>query len=131
MLNGIAAASATAAWAVGVTGVNAAIPVILHWDGTKWSRQLVRHWRSGAILWGVAATSGRTAWAVGVHGTGKVLILAWNGTDWRQVPAPPGASGSLQGVAASSARNAWAVGATPNYAAERMRWNGATWTLSR
>jgi len=82
-------------------------------------------------LWGVAATSGRTAWAVGGHGIGKVLILAWNGTDWRQVRAPPGASGSLQGVAASSARNAWAVGATPNDAPEILHWNGTTWTLSR
>jgi hypothetical protein len=39
------------------------------------------------FLNGVAATSARNVWAVGGNGAGRNLILHWDGTAWKRVPA--------------------------------------------
>ena len=82
------------------------------------------------MLSDVAATSARSAWAVGQTGSGKLLILRWNGSAWRQQASPVPGGGALASVAATSARNAWAVGhlgtgtsATPLV----LHWNGRRW----
>ena len=64
----------------------------------------------------------RLPWPAGFAGE---LILHWNGTRWRRVPAP--AYSELQSVAVTSARDAWAVGDTA--AGELiLHWNGNSWT---
>jgi hypothetical protein len=87
-------------------------------------------------LFGVAATSAKDAWAVGFSGTwtaSHALVLHWNGTAWRQVPAPdqPG-NGIFWGVAATSARTAWVVSGAAQKALDVNktvieRWNGTAW----
>ena len=154
-LFGVAATSATNAWAVGYygnvgwTGAGAFQTLILHWNGTKWTKVASPNpsgsqW--GSVLYGVAATSATNAWAVGVYAVYdsgftppiayRTLILHWNGIRWTQV-ASPNAGGSsalnyLHGVAATSASNAWAVGQyTTGDTADRtliLHWNGTSWT---
>lgn len=115
-LRGVAATSASNAWAVGSAGSGKTL--ILRWNGRAWKR-VPSPSPAGSYLAGVAATSARNAWAVGDTGNGRTLILRWNGTVWKQVPSP---GGSLSGVAAVSATDAWAVGGKLI-----LHWNGKVW----
>lgn len=82
-LNGVAASSASDAWAVGGGGPGTALSgAIAHWNGKAW--KLYPGLR-GTQLYGVAAISPDYAWAVGVADsgtTGYTLILHWNGKAW-------------------------------------------------
>jgi hypothetical protein len=123
-LSGVAATSASNAWAVGTGRVKT---LIVHWNGTSW-KQVPSPAPAGSVLSAVAATSATSAWAVGNTSTTtstKTLILRWNGTSWKQMGSPVPA-GILSGVAATSASSAWAVG---NTGAKTLilRWNGKRW----
>ena len=87
-LGGVAATSASNAWAVGTTGSNtAAKTMIVRWNGTAWTRVPSPTPGGGTILRGVAATSATNAWAVGYSGSGigptNTVILRWNGKTWK------------------------------------------------
>jgi hypothetical protein len=128
-LNGVAAISASNAWAVGGTGLFAStsMSLIAHWNGIAWKREPTSA-PARSILNGVAATSASNVWAVGSTGSGKTLILHWNGTSWKPVPSPsPGTYASLASVAATSARNAWAVGNAGPFKTLILHWNGTVW----
>jgi hypothetical protein len=135
-LFGVAATSASNAWAVGqatATGKS----IILHWNGTAWKRATSPTLAGGSAFYAVAATSARNAWAVGGSSTppGKTEIAHWNGTAWKLVPSPtPKGGGTLFGVAATSASNAWAVGCAGNCGQGFggiktliLHWNGTAW----
>ena len=134
-LFGVAATSASNAWAVGQT-INGAT-IILRWNGTAWKRVPSPTMKGGSALYAVAATSASNAWAVGGSDAppGKTEILHWNGTAWKRVPSPtPVTGGALFGVAATSARNAWAVGCAGNcfqfsggIKTLVLHWNGTAW----
>ena len=109
-LTGVAATSASSAWAVGFSqsGTAPDRTLIEHWNGRAWAIQPSPDAGTGySDLYGVAATSAANAWAVG--GT---LIEHWNGRRWIVQPSPSvGVSAnSLNSVAAVSASSAWAVG---------------------
>ncbi len=130
-LSGVRVLSANDAWAVGsFLRFDSAVfhTLILHWNGTRWTRVASPSPGRFAGLTGVAATSASNAWAVGGTGTGT-LILHWNGTKWTHVASPPGA-GVLMGVSAKSAANAWAVGTSLGGVDHTLilHWNGARWT---
>jgi hypothetical protein len=113
-LGSISAASATSIWAVGtfLDGHSTFQPVVLHWNGLRWSQQTVPP-VSGGSLNGVRAVSASDVWAVGSAGGGAALILHWDGSGWKRVPSPDpgsGASDDLLGVAATAHNDAWAVG---------------------
>jgi hypothetical protein len=141
VLNGVAAASATDAWAVGEFANRADVgrTLIERWDGTAWTRVPSPNPGVSNFLFGVAAVSAADAWAVGGYVTGtafvhKTLVLHWDGTVWRRVPSPnPGSSNNLlNAVSASSATGAWAVGQYEiSPGPERTlteHWNGTAWT---
>ena len=79
ILEGVAAASAHSAWAVGNTGGGNTL--ILYWTGTAWEQVHSPNPTPGhgENLTGVAATSARNAWVVGyAGGGGQVLTVHWN-----------------------------------------------------
>jgi hypothetical protein len=89
-LSGVSADSATDAWAVGLYGnttTGATETLVLHWNGTSWSK--VASPNPGGTtsssdvnyLSGVSADSATDAWAVGDY-TGGTLVVHWNGTNW-------------------------------------------------
>jgi hypothetical protein len=135
-LFGVAATSASNAWAVGQDAGNGKT-VILRWNGTAWKRVPSPVPAGGGALYAVAATSASNAWAVGgSDGTpGSTQILHWNGTTWKQVPSPvPAGGGTLFGVSATSASDAWAVGCAGNcfqgfggIKTLILHWNGTAW----
>jgi hypothetical protein len=84
VLSGVSAASAASAWAVGTylpSPGGKPATLILHWNGTAWTRQASPRGAGGSTLLGVSAPSPARAWAVGSTGT-ATLILRWNGTAW-------------------------------------------------
>src|SRR5205823_4339553 len=132
--------SSTNAWAVGgYGGLSSDKSLILHYDGTNWTRQTSPSPSGGLnALEAVAATSTSNAWAVGTQGTGTLggcqgnqerpylrpalfahpdaqldtLIEHYNGTRWSvQAGVNPGACDNvLEGAAATSSSDGWAAG---------------------
>src|SRR5579863_6143378 len=88
----VSAVSASDAWAVGETQATPSRSVILHWNGTAWSKVAIPGPSVNGLV-GVSASSADNAWLVGVHcsdqcATQTTLILHWNGTAWARVPSP-------------------------------------------
>jgi hypothetical protein len=154
-LFGVSAVSATDAWAVGYYVVNpttqAQETLVLHWNGTKWSKVASPSPGGTSMnfeintLNGVSAVSATDASAVGSYnnpttGATETLALHWNGTKWSKVasPSPGGTSMNfdnsfLHGVSADSATDAWAVGhyissTTAGTEAVALHWNGTKWS---
>jgi hypothetical protein len=135
-LFGVAATSASNAWAVGQVSTTGKT-ILLHWNGTACKQVTSPTPKGGGALYAVTATSASNAWAVGGGSTppGKTEILHWNGTTWKSVPSPtPKGGGALFGVAATSASNAWAVGCAGNcyqgfggIKTLILHWNGIAW----
>jgi hypothetical protein len=122
-LAGVAAVSASDAWAVGQSGneLNAYHALILHWSNGTWSQQKLPSSGQNHILNGVAATAS-DAWAVGygpcvgpsVNCPSKALTMHLTSSGWQVVP---GASVSdqqnrnnLAGVAITKGGTTLAVG---------------------
>ena len=142
VLSDVAAVSDSDAWAVGVTAVASASggsagagkPLLVHWDGSRWSQVTGLPAVNGSLS-GITM-SAHSGWAVGsfvVADHPRPLILRWDGAAWRQEPAPAGVGDlSLVGVAASSAGTAWAIGDAPvkgslTARSVLMRWSGSSW----
>src|SRR5437763_500867 len=87
-LRAVAAASATNIWTVGSTFVPDAgtlVPLILHWNGSRWSAVPNPQQGASGQLAGVAVESSSDAWAVGnrdLPGNSKTLIEHWDGRRW-------------------------------------------------
>ncbi len=137
-LSGVSATSASNAWAVGsFYPPNSTLrrTLILHWDGTSWSKVPSPSPSSTkSFLDSVSATSASNAWAVGQYvdnktgGSGDTLILHWNGSSWSRVASSTHVF--LGGVSATSANNAWAVGNDANDDTLILHWNGTTWAAA-
>jgi hypothetical protein len=139
--NGVAATSATNAWAVGYIGGGPgeqgnSTPIIERWNGKAWKLQYFRLPTNPGQFSAVAATGRDNAWAVGstgVEGPNGALIEHWNGHWWRRIPAnTPDGFGNLQGVTAISPNDVWAVGYTdsgPTYQSLTLHWNGKRWSV--
>jgi hypothetical protein len=121
-------------------GASVVRPLILHWNGIRWSTMPSPRRTSVSELSSISAASARDIWAVGFDGLGatRALIEHWNGTSWRVVPAPARPRGwqQLATVTALSARSAWAAGAVcPDHCARNnppsrtviLHWNGRRW----
>src|SRR5258708_32022188 len=140
-LTGVAVVSACDAWAVGydTSGNGAFRTLILHWNGTRWTRVASPDPGTDNFLNGVQAASRTDIWAVGYHeqsvvGPAKTLALHWNGTFWKQVatPNPQFQFNELYGVRVLSANDAWAVGSAggENMSIVKtliLHWNGTAW----
>jgi hypothetical protein len=136
ILLGVAASSATDAWAVGraTTGYRVTAPVLLHWNGTAWST--ASQPATSGSLNAVAALSSTNAWAVGRSGRfGPQLIEHWDGTQWTVLSAPDPdptypAGAQLTAISARAANDIWALGRSSTVGAYALHWNGAAWSLS-
>ena len=141
-LEGVAAVSASDAWAVGYYFDEGGVPQALleHWDGTAWALATLPNLTArSSILSGVTTVSAGDVWAVGGYdngGTGQTLIEHWDGTAWSVVTSPDaGASdSSLSAVTAISSNDIWAVGgyySVENSANQTLteHWNGSIWQV--
>jgi hypothetical protein len=141
-LDGVSVVSSTDLWAVGDADYSGDT-LILHWDGTRWSR--VKSPNPGSVfneLSGVSAVSPTDVWAVGGGGTfpgpgpyvrSRTLVLHWDGNTWSQVISPnPSPGGNyLFDVSAESATDAWAVGwdeIPSEHGTLILHWDGTRWS---
>jgi hypothetical protein len=136
----VAVISRANAWAVGdgiPSGSQGAVPLLLHWRGTRWTRVRTPAFSGAGTLRGVAATSASDVWAVGSAQTGttsRTLIEHFDGTAWSVIPSPsPDTSAQLLAVTAISATNAWAAGTSvsPSQVNRTLleHWDGVSWTV--
>jgi hypothetical protein len=143
-LLGVAATSASNAWAVGyfVDSHSALQTLIEHWNGTAWKR--VPSPNPGGsthdnVVHAVAVSSASNAWAVGGYfnsvGHNEPLAEHWNGKAWKLAATPSlgstASGGALAGVTILSGRNAWAVGTVLKGGNRTLalHWNGSRWHL--
>jgi hypothetical protein len=140
-LSGVAALSTSNVWAVGSGTVSTpqsttTVPLIEHWDGSRWSIVTGASLPSSSSgpqytsLSAVAALSANDVWAVGS------LIEHWNGSAWSVVATASG-DADFTSVSASAANDVWAAGTgLPSgvggcgYGAAAFvdHWDGSHWT---
>ena len=146
-LSAVSAVSGTDVWAAGVynTAADFEHPLILHWNGSSWSRQKLPSFENNNTytLDAVAATTS-DVWAVGlgpcvgpsIDCPSKVLTMRLTGSGWKVVPGVSVSDqkdqNNLAGVAITGS-NAWAVGdyfpaaeSEPVFATLQY-WNGSSW----
>jgi hypothetical protein len=139
-LSGVAARTASDAWAVGsFTRANNLIRTLIeHWDGTAWTRVNSPNagQPAGGDLSGVAALAADDVWVVGGYGQGapgRTLIEHWDGTTWTVVPSPNKGPfpNSLSAVTAIAPDDVWAVGTWFTKAFDdrtlTLHWDGTSW----
>lgn len=126
-LEDVVALAANDVWAVGYSEDFASLrsnTLILHWDGTAWSRVPSPNPAGQTLpnrLYGVSAVSASDIWAVGEMGTDyRPLILRWNGTRWRSVANA--CEAGLRGVSALAANDVWAVGDATTCHSDGQSW---------
>jgi hypothetical protein len=127
--------SPTAGWAVGgiqASGSFSAGPVILYWDGLKWTPVAVPSipggisptGHSSATLKSVSCLSSNNCWAVGYPGKLFATILHWDGIAWTHVSTTPALIGQVPPILTSvylfsipgtSEDPGWIVGADPQF----------------
>jgi len=113
-----------------------------HFDGHGW--RTYRLPASTPSLAGISALSRTDIWAAATGGQGSAgigqevstrnVLLHWNGSSWRSIPAPKGVY--ITDVAGLSAHGAWVTGEVPGkgpdhltFAAGAAYWNGSRWTI--
>lgn len=118
-LRGVAALSATDAWAVGARTENGrTLTLIERWDGSSWKVVPSPNTdRTENTLHRVAAAGPDDVWAVGRSGAGgeaQPLMLHWNGAAWSSVALPRVNSPFAELVSVAvvpGSGEVWAVGA--------------------
>ena len=124
-LYGVMALSATAAYAVGNwIDINGRSHTLLEqWNGVAWSVVATPDVSPGTLdnaLFSVAAPSANNVWTAGAiqaptnsGSPSDTLVEHWDGTQWKIVPSPDGASGSfneLNAIVAVAPWNVWTAG---------------------
>jgi hypothetical protein len=105
-LYGVAAPSATGAWALGFVNRHGARHALAEfWNGERW--RIVHP--AGAPLAGVSALAANDAWAAGGPYAGPGRVMHWNGHVWT-VATKLATRHGLAAVAEVSPTDVWAVG---------------------
>ena len=136
-LRAVDAAEPNDVWAVGRTSSGSGDdPLILHYDGTEWTRVELPDEIDG-VLNGVAAVSPTDVWAVGSVGDPAIsleraLVLHWDGTAWADVEvgsAIGGGKSALVDIEGFSPTDLWAVG-YHHFQPLILRFDGQAWSRS-
>jgi hypothetical protein len=139
VLADVAAFGANSAFAVGTIasggGSGPEQPVVTHWNGSTWTRTIIRL-PSGSGAGGLVAVSGSSSSDVFAMGDyilkGRVYLLVehWNGSAWTQVTMPSSAKPNAEplDVVSVGPGDMWMDGYTASEVSRFWHYNG-TWTL--
>jgi hypothetical protein len=137
-LAAVSASSAGNAWAAGnacSTTIQSCVPLMLHWNGTTWSKVASPAIGDDDTLAAVQTTSATDAWAVGDACTTAChvpLVMHWNGRSWSAATLPATNITGLFGVTGTTTSDVWAVGNTysnsTGYENLIYHWNGTSWS---
>ncbi len=134
-LNGVAAASAHAVWAVGdVQGATSTSALVLHSTGGAFGPASLPGTAVGTTLVDVAASSATNAWAVGNDTANGLVPVAYRLVrgKWTTAALPHlPAEYQLESVTTSGPTNTWILAPGPaNGQAALLHWNGKKWSKS-
>lgn len=120
------------AWAAGTSGLNDGQALLVHWNGTSWTRPALPASTLGLSEFTSLASAGpRNVWVSGVGTTGNwpsPHIYHFGGARWDEVRLPSDVTG-VEGISMTPAGNLWTLIATRAYPGEALiRWNGRGWT---
>jgi len=122
--------SPTSGWAVGgvqAGGSFSAGPVIIYWDGTKWTpvptptipAGITPTGHTAATLKSIYCTQSDDCWATGLPGKLFATLLHWDGIAWNHVITSPAIMGEeppiLTSVYMISPTSGWVVGSSPGF----------------
>jgi hypothetical protein len=163
-LSDVSCISGNNCWAVGNFGlfvsnisnkVQRRLNLLLHWNGTKWSKAKVPNpagtgMNDGNFLNAIRCTGATNCFAAGDFGPIgdtphlRNLVLRWNGKKWQTMASVPnpggtgaGADNEIKSLACTSGTNCWASGAfgriDPDLNRTRgldelLHWNGRSWS---
>ncbi|MDX8050667.1 hypothetical protein SK571_14850 [Lentzea sp. BCCO 10_0798] len=133
----VAAVDGRNAWAVGFEGYHpdqpdtTGTPMMLRWNGFRWSRTSLPVVQGPVYFQRVAASSAKDVWVTGAPRSqdGNVtLVWRYNGRAWTAVPYPPGATPGTLSIRDLSVvdGHAWLVGHHGN-APVFHEWTGTSW----
>jgi hypothetical protein len=134
-LDAIDMRTANDGWAVGETSIGTATqPLILRWQGGKWSSSAVPKAALGSGgLVAVAAAGADDVWAVGNQaaatgpsGSSQGLMLHFDGVEWSAVKLSTPAGTTLDAVAVAGPGDVWAAGKTCILACTAVVWHLTT-----
>ena len=138
-LYGVAATSASDAWAVGESFFGVSTKTLVeHWNGKSWRIVKSPNAGTGDLLKAVYAVSPANVWAAGSYfngAAGRTLIEHWNGKAWSAVTSPDLGAGSneITSIRGTSAHDIWAAGdAVTSYPVTKtviLHWNGHRWRM--
>uniref|UniRef100_UPI003F497A04 hypothetical protein n=1 Tax=Actinomadura sp. CA-154981 TaxID=3240037 RepID=UPI003F497A04 len=135
-LMGLVAVSPTDAWAVGWEDGDdgKAVPLTLHWDGTRWSIVPVPAGYRPSGLRAVGGTGPRDIWAVGsqtqqgADNTAVPMVVHWNGTSWTEATGLPDIGNArVDTVYAASPKSVWATIEVPDGVEHFLHYDGRSW----
>jgi hypothetical protein len=112
-LTGVAALSTTDVWAAGYSGnvtAGSERALLLHWDGTKWSKERIAPATIGggrSLLRSISASGPEDVWAVGYQ-RNRPALVHFDGTAWTRAQAD--LTGTLNAIDVVDLGDAWAVG---------------------
>ncbi|HEX8218574.1 MAG TPA: S-layer homology domain-containing protein [Chloroflexia bacterium] len=139
------AAASDDVWAVGSAndGVNVSRLLIMHWNGTSWTRLPdLEGLGPQAGLGAVEVAAANDVWAAGFDGTYETgleaLVLHWDGNQWSKVPLPKlgddVTESQLRAMTLIAPDDIWAVGSVakdpPYYGGVGhliLHWDGTAW----
>lgn len=125
-LDGLSVVSPTSVWAVGDGGTSGSRTLVLHWNGSNWSRVVVPSPGASAGLNAVDSD-----WAVGAYkpslgGHSRPLTLHRVGSTWSEVPCPSPGDGN---AGLMSVSGPWAVGSYGTGSRTLiLHWTDGRWT---
>lgn len=137
----VAAVDARNAWAVGFEGYHpdqqgtSGDPMMLRWNGIRWSRTSLPVVQGRVSFQRVAASSAKDVWVTGSPWSpdGNVtLVWRYNGKTWTEVPYPQGATPGTLSIRDLSVvdGHAWLVGHHGNTPVFH-EWTGSSWLERR
>jgi hypothetical protein len=116
-----AAVNANDAWAVGdERGGISSTPLILHWNGTTWSKAATTGIADVQLAAVVASAS--QVWVCATPGGGPNDIYRRSGSRWLKVASPASVPNTM--ITSGPAGQVWAIGQTDSALA---RWTGKAW----
>jgi photosystem II stability/assembly factor-like uncharacterized protein len=102
-------------------------PIIIYWDGTKWTPVAVPSIPGGITANGITSamlkslyfTDPNNGWAVGFPGKLLATVLHWDGVTWSHVTTSPALLGEIPPILTSvyltGPDDGWIVGASPGF----------------
>jgi hypothetical protein len=110
------------------------IPLVEHWDGTRWSVVPIPSSTSLSSLFGIGASGPNDVWVVGNQlMPGSTTLAAplaehWNGVTWSVVTMPDLGNAKLTSVYASGPSDVWATIEGVGLSNVLLHWDGTAWT---